>query len=79
MINIYICPKCFNYRMVSRRPKPDCYHCSELLEKTDIEYEDYIYMTLEERDIYRQGYKKRVLKYRKELNPLWKKDNIIKE
>ncbi len=63
MLKIYICPECYNYRMVSRKPDAICLHCGERLEQCDFDYGVYINMTENERNEYREKYKKRMLAY----------------
>lgn len=60
--------------MVSRRPNALCFHCGAQLEKTEIEYNKYIYMDEEERKSYRENYKKRVLKYNEKLNKMFQEN-----
>lgn len=74
-MKIHICPKCFNYRIVSRRITVYCYHCGELTDRSELEYEDYIRMTLEEREKFKQKYKARMLKYREKIDSLTNKDD----
>jgi len=49
MLRIFICPKCFNYRIVSRKPDATCFHCGARLYKSDLDYVDYIEMSMAER------------------------------
>lgn len=58
MLKIYICPKCHNFRMVSRRPDAICLHCGAVLEQSNLDYRTYMNMTDEERSIYKSNYKK---------------------
>lgn len=67
MLRIYICPKCYNFRMVSRKPDAICFHCGDRLEQTDIEYGAYMNMTENERNTYRENFKKRMLMYKDKL------------
>jgi transcription initiation factor TFIIIB Brf1 subunit/transcription initiation factor TFIIB len=63
MLRIYICPKCYNFRMVSRKPDAICLHCGEVLDQCEIEYGAYINMTENDRNEYRENYKKRMTLY----------------
>lgn len=78
MIRIFICPKCYNFRMVSRRPDAICFHCGAKLEKTDIDYSKYIYMDEQERNTYRENYKKRILTYNEKLNKMFQENKCCK-
>ena len=59
VLRIFICPKCFNYRMVSRKTNAVCFHCGVELIESEITYSQYTSMTLEERDIYKEKLKRR--------------------
>lgn len=67
MLRIYICPKCYNFRMVSKKPDAVCLHCGNILDKIDIDYVDYINMTQSKRNELRENYKKRMLIYDSKL------------
>lgn len=41
MLKIYICPECYNFRMVSKKNNAVCLHCSESLKVCTISYDDY--------------------------------------
>lgn len=58
MLKIYICPKCYNFRMVSRRPDAICLHCGTVLEQSNLDYRTFMNMTDEERSIYKSNYEK---------------------
>mgnify|MGYP000894996536 CR=1 FL=1 len=73
MLTIFICPKCFNYRIVSRKPDASCFHCGAALHKSDIKFVDYVNMSVEERITYKENFIKR-LKHYKECT-----DNILTE
>lgn len=75
MLKIYICPECYNYRMVSRKPDAICLHCGTKLEKCDFEYGAYMKMTENERDEYRENYKKRMLAYGEKIFKVHSKEN----
>jgi hypothetical protein len=78
MLKIYICPECYNFRMVSRKPDAICFHCGTVLEHCDIEYATYMNMTEDERENYRNNYKKRILHYNNKLTTLLRCDNHLK-
>lgn len=63
MLRIYICPKCFNFRMVSRKPDAVCLHCGTVLDRCELEYGVYINMTEDDRNEYKENYKKRMMLY----------------
>ncbi len=63
MLRIYICPKCYNFRMVSRKPDAVCLHCGMVLEQCDLEYGAYINMTEHDRSDFKENYKKRMMLY----------------
>lgn len=76
MLRIFICPQCYNFRMVSRKKGAICFHCGVALEKTELNYSVYINMSLQERDDYREKYKKRMKHYYDELNGLFQKNSL---
>lgn len=57
MLKIYICPKCYNFRMVSRKPDAICLHCGTVLEQCHMDYRTYMNMTDTERSDYKNMYK----------------------
>lgn len=63
--------------MVSRKPAAICFHCGAKLEKTDLDYNDYIRMTEQDRSTYRENYKKRILKYHEKLNQMLQENRIL--
>lgn len=63
MLRIYICPMCYNFRMVSRKPDAVCLHCGAVLEHSKIEYGVFMNMTENDRNEYKENYKKRMLLY----------------
>lgn len=67
MLKIYICPKCYNIRMVSRKPDAICFHCGSVLELSDLEYGAYMNMTENERNEYKANYKSRMLDYNNKM------------
>ncbi len=71
MLRIYICPKCYNFRIVSRKPDAVCFHCGTLLEKSELEYVTYMNMTQEQRDDFRQQYINRLMAYQEQFDSLF--------
>jgi hypothetical protein len=67
LLKIYICPKCYNFRIVSRKPDAICFHCGMTLERCDLEYAVYMNMSEEDRNEFRNNLKKRMLSYREKL------------
>jgi hypothetical protein len=67
MLKIYICPHCYNFRIVSRKPDAVCFHCGMILEQCDLDYGTYMNMTEEERNEFRNNLKKRMLSYREKI------------
>jgi len=63
LLKIYICPQCFNFRMVSRKPDAICFHCGMRLEQCDLDYITYMNMTEEERNAYKVKYGNRMKAY----------------
>jgi len=57
MLKIYICPKCYNIRMVSRKPDAICLHCGTILDQSNLDYRTYMNMTDSERIDYKDIYK----------------------
>lgn len=72
MLRIYICPECYNFRMVSRKPDAICFHCGTTLDKCELEYKDYMNMTEVERLNYKENYKKRMLAYQDKVDGFFK-------
>lgn len=60
MLRIFICPKCYNYRIVSRKPDATCFHCGSRLYKSDLDYVDYIDMSISERLKYKEKFIERM-------------------
>ena len=56
MIKIFICPKCVNYRIFSRKPYAICLHCGATLHNSEIDYIAYSDMSEEERANYKQKF-----------------------
>lgn len=63
MLRIYICPECYNFRMVSRKPDAICLHCGTRLDQCKLEYGAFINMTENDRDEFKENYKKRMRHY----------------
>ena len=61
MLRIYICPSCYNLRMVSRKPDAICFHCGTTLELINVDYETYVNMTEEERFNLKNDYKLKMM------------------
>lgn len=76
MLRIYICPKCYNFRMVSRKPDAICFHCGTVLDQCDIDYSEYINMTEEQRNKYKEQYQNRMKAYYEKMELLNQEDNI---
>lgn len=53
--------------MVSRKPDAICFHCGTNLEQCTLDYSTYMNMTEDERIVYKENYKKRMLAYREKL------------
>ncbi len=68
MLRIYICPKCFNFRMVSRKPDAICLHCGSILSKCEIDYQAYVNMNENDRKEYKENYINRMRLYHENLN-----------
>lgn len=77
MLRIYICPKCYNFRMVSRKPDAICFHCGGTLDKSDIEYSTYMNMTEDARNDYRENYKKRMKLYQNKMSAMLQENRIV--
>jgi hypothetical protein len=67
MLRIYICPSCYNFRMVSRKPDAVCLHCGTTLERSELEYGAFMNMTEYDRNEFKDNYKKRMLLYSEKL------------
>lgn len=57
MLKIFICPECYNIRMVSKRPGAICLHCNRQLVECDIEYTEYTNMSETDREDYKSRWK----------------------
>ena len=81
MLHIFLCPKCFNYRIVSRKPDPICFHCGATLLKSDINYVEYIDMSKQERESYKEKFINRMKMYQENIETILtepeKKSNTI--
>jgi hypothetical protein len=71
MLRIYICPQCYNFRMVSRKPDAICFHCGYSLVKCDMEYSQYMDMTELERTEYKEKFIARMQQYSRKLDSLF--------
>jgi len=63
VLRIYICPKCYNFRMVSRKPDAICLHCGTRLDQCELQYGAYMNMTEYDRNEFKENYKKRMMLY----------------
>lgn len=70
MLRIYICPQCYNFRMVSRKPDAICFHCGTSLVKSDLEYAQYMQMTEQERIEYKEKFIARMKSYSSMLDTI---------
>lgn len=68
MLRIYICPQCYNFRMVSRKLDAICFHCGTKLMRCDVEYVDYMEMSEKERNGYRERFIERMKQYRGKID-----------
>jgi uncharacterized protein YmfQ (DUF2313 family) len=64
--------------MVSRKPDAVCFHCGSPLEKCEIQYVEFMDMTENERNTYRENYKKRIQVYRDKVETLFQEQPMIK-
>ena len=78
MLHIFICPKCFNFRIVSRKPDAICFHCGARLYKSDIDYIEYIDMSEQERDKYKESFINRMKLYQDKTDSVLREQNIKK-
>ena len=76
MLRIYICPKCYNFRMVSRKPDAVCFHCGSTLEKCELQYVEFMEMTELERNTYRENYKNRLQLYQEKMEAIFRGQQI---
>lgn len=53
MLKVYICPTCYNFRLVSKRSKAYCLHCNHSLVPCNMTYVTYSNLNDEERGQYR--------------------------
>lgn len=70
MLRIYICPQCYNFRMVSRKPDAVCFHCGAPLVKSDVEYSQYMKMTEEERNQCKENFIARMQQYSSKIDSI---------
>ena len=70
MLHIFLCPKCYNYRIVSRKPDAICFHCGAPLYKSDINYVEYIDMSEDEREKYKESFIKRMKTFRDKVDTM---------
>lgn len=79
MLRIFICPKCFNFRIVSRKPDATCFHCGSRLHKSDLDYVDYIGMSLQERLKYKEKFIERMKMIKENVDNLYTEQEEIKK
>jgi hypothetical protein len=72
MLHIFICPNCYNLRIVSRKTDAICFHCGSVLVKCDVNYETYMNMTEADRDNLRESFKARMSLYHNNMNDIQK-------
>ncbi len=70
MLRIYICPQCYNFRMVSRKPDAICFHCGTPLVKSDVEYSQYMEMTEVERNQCKEKFIARMKQYSSKIDSI---------
>lgn len=76
MLRIFICPKCFNFRIVSRKPDATCFHCGAILHKSDLDYVDFIDMSEQERMKYKEKFISRMKMYQDKMDIIIKNQEI---
>lgn len=79
MLRIFICPKCYNFRIVSRKPDAICFHCGSRLHKSDLDYVDYIDMSLQERLKYKEKLIERMKMIKDNIDNLYSEKQEIKK
>jgi hypothetical protein len=67
MLRIYSFPKCYSYRMVSRKPDAICLHCGNTLDQCELEYGDFMNMNENNRINYKKNYKKSMMMYNEKM------------
>lgn len=70
MLHIFICPRCYNYRIVSRKPNAVCFHCEDRLFRSDLDFVTYVDMSEQERERYKESFIKRMQAYRDRAEPM---------
>jgi hypothetical protein len=53
--------------MVSRKPDAICLHCGTVLDKCEINYGEFMNMTEENRNEFKENYKKRLMLYAEKM------------
>ena len=76
MLRIYICPNCYNLRMVSRKTDAICFHCGTSLVKCEVSYETYINMSEAERNDLKSDFKQRMAQYHDNISSSLNKQKI---
>lgn len=78
MLKIFICPKCLNYRIVSRKPDAICFHCGAKLHNSDIDYMEYIDMSMQEREKYKEKFMKRMKAFQEKVDDIFSEQEASK-
>ncbi|MDI9509772.1 MAG: DNA-directed RNA polymerase subunit M [Bacillota bacterium] len=76
MLHIFLCPKCFNYRIVSRKPDAICFHCGATLYKSDIDYVEYIDMSEQERERYKENFINRMKMFQDKVETMFSEQEV---
>lgn len=64
MLKIFICPECYNIRMVSKKPNAVCLHCNRDLVECNITYLEYTKLSQNERESYKRVFKQELKRER---------------
>ena len=78
MLHIFLCPKCFNYRIVSRKPDAICFHCGATVYKSDIDYVEYIDMSEQERERYKEKFIGRMKLFQEKVDAMLTEQEVSK-
>ena len=78
MLRIFICPKCYNFRIVSRNPDAICFHCGAKLHKSDLDYVEFIDMNEQERMKYKENFIKRMKTFQNEVDSILVEQEVNK-
>ena len=77
MLRIFICPKCYNYRIVSRKPDAICFHCGATLHKSDLDYVEFIDMSEQERAKYKEKFINRMKSFQDKIDTMLTEQELI--